>query len=91
MSLNQITNNFYPLCQWSIGIMFKVLANGLGNWSSIPIQVISMTQKMVLDASLLYTQNYKVCIKVKRSNPGKGVAPSPTPTTLIKQPNKKNC
>ena len=31
---------------------------------------------MVLDATLLYTQHYKV--RVKWSNPGKGVAPSPT-------------
>ena len=33
--------------------------------------------KMVLDASLLNTQHYKV--GVKWSNPGNGVAPSPTP------------
>ena len=34
---------------------------------------------MVLDASLLNTQHYKVEMKSKRSNPGKGVAPSPIP------------
>ena len=34
-------------------------------------------KKMVLDNSLLNTQNYKVW--VKWLNPGKGVAPSPTP------------
>ena len=33
--------------------------------------------KTVLDATLLNTQYYKVTIKVKWSNPGKGVAPSP--------------
>ena len=33
---------------------------------------------MVLDAILLNTQHYKVQIKCKWSNPGKGVAPSPT-------------
>ena len=33
--------------------------------------------KMVLDAALLNTQHYKV--KVKWSNPGNAVAPSPTP------------
>ena len=33
---------------------------------------------MVLDATLLNTQHYKLRIKVKWSNPGKGVAPSPT-------------
>ena len=34
---------------------------------------------MVLDASLLNTQQYKVWIKGKQSNPEKEVAPSPTP------------
>ena len=34
---------------------------------------------MVLDDSLLNTQQYKVRIKGKVGNPGKGVAPSPTP------------
>ena len=34
--------------------------------------------KMVLDTSLLNTQQYKVCI-IKWRNPGKRVAPSPTP------------
>ena len=32
---------------------------------------------MVLDASLLNTQHYKVQIKSKWRNPGKGVVPSP--------------
>ena len=36
-------------------------------------------KKMVLDAFLLNTQHYKVRIMSKRSNPGKGVAPSSTP------------
>ena len=39
------------------------------------------TQKMVLDHSLLNTENYKVWIKGKWSNPGKEVAPSLT--TLV--------
>ena len=34
---------------------------------------------MVLDASLLNTQHYKVRIKGKVERPGKGVAPFPTP------------
>ena len=34
---------------------------------------------MVLDTSLLNTQQYKLRIKVKWSNPGKGIAPFPTP------------
>ena len=44
-----------------------------------PGQVILKTQKMILDASLFNTQNYKLRIKGKWSNPEKGVAPSPTP------------
>ena len=35
-------------------------------------------KKLVLDITLLNTQHYKVRIKIKWSNPGKGVAP-PTP------------
>ena len=62
-----------------IGIMVSVFISGLGDQGSIPGQVIPKTQKMVLDASLLNTQNYKVWIKIKWSNPEKGVAPSPTP------------
>ena len=45
--------------------MSKVFANGLGNQGSIPGQVIPKTQKMVLDASLLNTQYYKLRIKDK--------------------------
>ena len=43
---------------------------------SIPGRVIPKTLKMVLDTSLLSTQQYKVLSRVKWSNPGKGVAPS---------------
>ena len=46
---------------------------------SISRRVIPKTQKMVLDASLLNTQHYKVRIKAKQNNSGKGVAPSHTP------------
>ena len=61
------------------GKMVRVFTNGLVDQGSIPGQVISKTQKMVLDAFFLNTQHYKVWIKGKSSNPGKGVAPSPTP------------
>ena len=44
----------------------------------IPGRVIPKTQKMVLDASLLSTQHYKVRIKGKVEQSRKGVAPSPT-------------
>ena len=49
----------------NIGIMVRVFANGLGDLGSIPGQVIPKTLKMVLDASLLNTQHYKVRIKGK--------------------------
>ena len=45
---------------------------------SIPGRVIPKTQKMVLDASLLNTQHYKVRIKGKVEQSREGVAPSPT-------------
>ena len=40
-----------------------VFANGLGEQGSVPGQVIPKTHKMVLDASLLNTQHYKIRIK----------------------------
>ena len=50
---------------WSIGIMVRVFTNSPGDQDSIPGRVIPKTQKMVLDATLLNTQHYKVCIKGK--------------------------
>ena len=52
--------------------------NGPGDLGSIPGRVIPKTQKMVLDASLLNTQHYKVRIKGKVEPSREGVAPSPT-------------
>ena len=48
-----------------IGLVGRVFTNGLGNLGSIPGRVIPKTLKMVLDASLLNTQQYKVRIKGK--------------------------
>ena len=56
-----------------------MFANGPGDLGSIPGRVIPKTQKMVLDASLLNTQHYKVQIKGKVEQSWEGVAPSPTP------------
>ena len=47
--------------------MNRVFANGLGDWGSIPGQVIPKTLKMVLDTALLNIQYYKVRIKCKQS------------------------
>ena len=45
--------------------MVRVFANGPGDRGSIPGRVIPKTQKMVLDASLINIQQYKVGIKGK--------------------------
>ena len=47
------------------GLMNRVFSNGPEDWGSVPGQVIPKTQKMVLDATLLNTQHYKVRIKGK--------------------------
>ena len=57
----------------------RVFTNGPGDLGSIPGRVIPKTQKMVLDASLLNTQHYKVRIKGKVEQSREEVAPSPTP------------
>ena len=56
-----------------------MFANGLIDRSSIPYRIISNPQQMVHDATLLNTPHYKVQIKGKVEQPGKGVAPFPTP------------
>ena len=61
-----------------IGLGVRVFANSPGDLGSISGRVIPKTQKMVLDASLLNTQHYKVRIKGKVEQSREGVAPSPT-------------
>ena len=86
-SLMYICNTF--ICSFTqiylnrlIGLAGRVFINGLGDLGSIQGRVIPKTLKMVLDTSLLNTQQYKVCIRVKWRNPRKGVAPSPTPQCI---------
>ncbi len=57
----------YRNIRWllDIGLAVRVFANCPGDLGSIPGRVIPKTQKMVLDASLLNTQYYKVRIKGK--------------------------
>ena len=55
----------YVLKEPDIGLAVRVFANGPRDLGSIPVWVIPKTQKMVLDASLLNTQHYKVRIKGK--------------------------
>ena len=48
-----------------MGLVSKVFANGPGDLGSVPCHVIPKTLKMVLDTSLLNTQQSKVRIKGK--------------------------
>ena len=62
--------------------MGKVFDKGLGDQGLIPGRVISKTLKMVLDASLLNPQQYKLHIKGKvEQSRGKSSA---FPYTLVK-------
>ena len=58
-------------------IMVRVFADGPGDLGSIPGRVIRKTQKMVLVASLLNTQHFKVRIegKVEPSRERSGTLP----------------
>ena len=57
----------------------RMFASCPGDRSSVTVRVIPKIQKMVLDASLLNTQHYKVIIKGNLSYPGKEIGPSPSP------------
>ena len=57
----------------------RVFANGLGDLGSIPCPIIPKTLKMVLIPPCLTLNNIGYVSRLKWSNPGKGVVPSPTP------------
>ena len=48
-----------------VGIIVRAFTNGPGDLGTIPGRVIPKSQKMVLDATSLNTQHYKVRIKGK--------------------------
>ena len=50
---------------WFIGLVGRLFAKGPGDLGLTPGRIIPMTVKMVLDTSLLNTQQYKVHIKGK--------------------------
>ena len=58
--------------------MGRVFANGPGDLGSIQGRIVPKILEIVLDTSLL--NNIRYISRVKWSNPGKGVAPSPTLT-----------
>ena len=62
-----------------IGIMVRVLGNGLGDRGAIPGRVIPKTQKMLLYATLLSTRHYKVRIKGKVEQSRERSSAPPTP------------
>ena len=66
-----------------IGPVGRVFANGPGDLGSIPGRVIPKTLKMVLDTSLLNTQQYKVHIKgkVEQSRVRSSALPTPQCST----------
>ena len=82
----------YIICTWSyncllrifiiinqiIGLMSRVLANGLGNRGSILGWIIPETQKWYLILPCLTLSIIKYRSRVKWSNPEEGVVPSPT-------------
>ena len=73
--LSNIVSGRYRLIG-QVGIVFP---NGPGDLGSIPGWVIPKTQKWYLIPPCLTLSNIRYVSRVKWSNPGKGVAPSPTP------------
>ena len=59
--------------------MSRVFTYGPGDRGSIPDQVIPKIQKMVLDSTLLNTQNYKVWFKGKVEQSREWSSASSTP------------
>ena len=62
-----------------IGVVGKVSTNDVWDLGSIPGRVIPKTLKWYLIPPFLTLSNIRYVSRVKQSNPGKGVAPSPTP------------
>ena len=58
-------------------MMVRVFGNGPEDQGSIPDRIIPKTQKMVLYASLLNTQQYKVGIKGKVEQSREKSSPTP--------------
>ena len=62
--------------------MKYMIANGPGDGVSIPGRVIPKTLKMVIDTSLLNTQQYEVCIKGKVEQSRERSSPLPYTSVL---------
>ena len=64
---------------WTLAERLECLPMARETWVWSQVESYQRLKKMVLDSSFLNTQHYKYGSRVKWSNPGKGVAPSPTP------------
>ena len=74
---DKVKRNYFT---FKIGVMIRVFANGSGDLCSIPGRVILKTKKKWYLMPLCLTLSIiKYGSRVKWSNPGKGVGPSPTP------------
>ena len=73
--------------EFSESLVGRVFANGPVDLGSIPGRVIPKTLKMVLDTSLLNTQQYKVCIKgkVEKSRERSSALPDTSVYSLLKR------
>ena len=76
--MQKISSNYdIPVSNRLIGQVGRVFTNGPGDLGSFPGRVIPNTFKMVLDTSLLNTQQYKVRIegKVEQSRESSSALP----------------
>ena len=71
----QYKKNINNIHNQPIGLLSRMFASGPGDWGSIPGRVMPKTQKIVLDISLRVLSYVS---RVKWSNPGKRVMPTPT-------------
>ena len=78
LTISKILDLYLSSFNWFIGLVGRVFASGPGDLGSITGRVIPKTLKMVLDTSCLTLSNIRYISRVKWSNPGKGVAPSPS-------------
>ena len=73
--LNLLVFTFNLFIYRLIGTVGRVFANGPGDLGPIPGRVIPKTLKMVRDTFFVTRSNIRYVLRVKWSNPGKGVAP----------------
>ena len=76
-SNKKILSSLDLISNLNFGVVGRVFANGPGDLDSNPGSIITKTLKMVLDTSLLNTQQYKIHIKgkVERSREKSSVFP----------------